>query len=151
MIFTSVGDLTASKTLGTSIHCGGGVQPKSNHLDFTFAHALKHVVMMDEDDIQPPPQKKLKANHSTMDGTIDDAMENTAAAHIGPIADLPSNQQDTSYEQLRKEAECGITEFVSPELSGFTGILKKRYYALGNMISLDADISIVQVHGFSSQ
>lgn len=107
--------------------------------------------MMDEGDIQPPPQKKLKANHSTMDGTIDDAMETTVTANIEPIADLPGNQQDASYEQLRKEAECGITEFVSPELPGFTGILKKRYYALENVISLDADISITQVHGFSSQ
>ena len=30
-------------------------------------------------------------------------------------------------EQLSKEAACGITEFVSPDLLGFTGILKKRY------------------------
>lgn len=94
--------------------------------------------MMTEVDIQPPPQKKLKANHSTMDGTVDDAMDPKVAAHVEPFTDLPGNQ-DASQEQLRKEAECGITEFVSPELPGFTGILKKRYYASENMISLDVE------------
>lgn len=29
--------------------------------------------------------------------------------------------------QLQKEIEVGITEFVSPENEGFSGILKKRY------------------------
>lgn len=107
--------------------------------------------MMDEIDVQRPPQKKLKANHSTMDGTVDDAMDTTVAAHVEPVADLPSNQQDLSHEQLRKEAECGITEFVSPELPGFTGILKKRYYASENVISVEVNITIIQVHRFSSQ
>ncbi|MCJ1262370.1 hypothetical protein MMC22_002240 [Lobaria immixta] len=62
-----------------------------------------------------------------MDGTVDDAMDPKVASHVEPFTDLPNNQEDASHEQLRKEAECGITEFVSPELPGFTGILKKRY------------------------
>ncbi|MCJ1468543.1 hypothetical protein MMC07_007172 [Pseudocyphellaria aurata] len=101
---------------------------------------------MDAADMQSPPQKKLKVSHLTMDGTFDDAMDATAAStdepnadlpdnqldvsHVEPIAHLPVHQQDqldASHEHLRKEAECGITEFVSPELQGFTGVLKKRY------------------------
>lgn len=125
----------------------------SNQINATSCLPCPHNthITMDEIDIQPPPQKKLKANHSTMDGTVDDAMDTTVAAHVEPTADLPSNQQDSSHEQLRKETECGITEFVSPELPGFTGILKKRYYASETMIPLDVNISIIQVHGFSSQ
>lgn len=116
-------------------------------------HSSTHseVTIMDEVDIQPPPQKKLKAIHSTMDGTVDDAMDIMVAANVEPIADLPGNQQDASHEQLRKEVECGITEFVSPELPGFTGILKKRYFDSVYMNSLDVDISSNQVHRFSSQ
>lgn len=35
--------------------------------------------------------------------------------------------QDASEDvQAMKEAEVGITEFVCPDLPGFTGILKKR-------------------------
>lgn len=106
---------------------------------------------MDELGILAPPHKKLKAYHSTMDAAVDDAMDYTAAAIVKSIADVPSNQQDSSHEQLRKEAECGITEFVSPELRGFTGILKKRYYTSENIVSLGVNISINQVHRFSSQ
>lgn len=31
------------------------------------------------------------------------------------------------HDQASKETACGITEFVCPDLLGFTGILKKRY------------------------
>ena len=106
---------------------------------------------MDELDILTPPHKKLKPNHPTTDGTVDDAMDSTVAPLEKSIADVPGNQQGTTHEQLRKEAECGITEFVSPELRGFTGILKKRYYTSENMIFLGVDISINQVHRYSSQ
>lgn len=128
---------------------------------------LKSPVMMDEADMQSPPQKKQKVSHLTMDGTFDDAMDATVASTDQPISDLPDNQQevshveppvhlpanqlDASHEQLRKEAECGITEFVSPELPGFTGILKKRYDSSDDVSSMDVDISIKQVHRFPSQ
>ena len=36
----------------------------------------------------------------------------------------PADATDNPYS---KEAACGITEFVSPDLLGFSGILKKRY------------------------
>ena len=34
---------------------------------------------------------------------------------------------DALEEGYSKEAACGITEFVSPDLLGFSGVLKKRY------------------------
>lgn len=43
---------------------------------------------------------------------------------------MASAQQDHKngvHPQASKEIACGITEFVCPELLGFTGILKKRY------------------------
>ena len=39
---------------------------------------------------------------------------------------LTLQQQEHHESQLSKEAEVGITEFVSPDLPGFNGILKKR-------------------------
>lgn len=82
---------------------------------------------MDDVDLQASPRKKLKAEHISMDGTMDDAMVIDETANIEPA---PYDQQAVSREHLRKEAECGITEFVSPQLLGFTGILKKRYNTL---------------------
>lgn len=76
--------------------------------------------MMDSVDIQPP-LKKLKSHHLSMDG----AMDETAITHATVKANAGDNQ-DTIHDQFCKELECGITEFVRPELPGFTGILKKR-------------------------
>ena len=41
-----------------------------------------------------------------------------------------SASAQTEAPHLDKEAACGITEFVSPDFLGFTGILKKRYARL---------------------
>ncbi len=35
--------------------------------------------------------------------------------------------ENSAEDSYSKEATCGITEFVSPDLLGFSGILKKRY------------------------
>lgn len=77
--------------------------------------------MMDSVDIQQPPLKKLKSHHISMDGAMDE-MANTHATVMANVG----NNQDIADDQFCKELECGITEFVSPELPGFTGILKKR-------------------------
>lgn len=77
--------------------------------------------MMESADIQQPPFKKVKSQHISMDGAMDE-MANT---HATVIANVGSNQ-DIAHDQFCKELECGITEFVSPKLPGFTGILKKR-------------------------
>lgn len=73
---------------------------------------------MDSVDIQPPPLKKLKSHHISLDGAMDET-------HTTVTADAGDNQ-DAAHDQFCKELECGITEFVSPELPGFTGTLKKR-------------------------
>lgn len=77
--------------------------------------------MMDRVDIQPPPLKKLKSHHLSTDGAMDETVNTDATV----MADA-SDSQDAIHDQFCKELECGITEFVSPELPGFTGILKKR-------------------------
>lgn len=76
---------------------------------------------MDSVDIQPPPLKKLKSHHISMDV----AMDQTANTHATVMAYAGDNQ-DATHDQFCKELECGITESVSPELPGFTGIFKKR-------------------------
>ena len=84
------------------------------------------VVMMDDTELQLPPQKKIKTMHTSMDGTMDDPTQ-SAISNAEPVIDMTGDHQEADHDQLRKEAECGITEFVSPDLQGFTGILKKRY------------------------
>lgn len=84
--------------------------------------------MMDDTDLQPPPHKKVKAMHTSMDGTMDDTLP-SAMGDIEPAVEVTDDHQVASQDQLHKEFECGITEFVSPELQGFSGILKKRYRA----------------------
>ena len=49
------------------------------------------------------------------------SMDGPAIAEGATHADV-----DSSNDQLTKEAACGITEFVSPDLLGFSGTLKKR-------------------------
>jgi len=91
----------------------------------------------DMDDTDPPatPTKKPKLEQTST--STDVAMED-AQAELHTSADtqsaVPANHPQGGMleaaqpiDQLNKEAACGITEFVSPDLLGFTGILKKRY------------------------
>lgn len=78
----------------------------------------------DISDIPVSPRKKLKVQH-----TLGDVMD-----HLSPVqvlrADDQSHSPNTNLPGTSdKEAECGITEYVSPDLSGFVGVLKKRYDA----------------------
>lgn len=55
-----------------------------------------------------------------------------AASQTQPaVADVA----DTVDDGYSKEATCGITEFVSPDLMGFSGILKKRYVFLKSTLN----------------
>lgn len=76
---------------------------------------------MDISDISTSPRKKLKLEHHT---SIHPAMEPSILPQVEDMADPLSDHNND--EQLSKEARCGITELVSPQLVGFTGILKKR-------------------------
>ena len=77
---------------------------------------------MDDNDLPASPRKKLKAHHE-MHTEIDNqlASDVPSATHKQPATD-----SDTE-DKLDKEAQCGIIQYVSPNLPGFTGILKKRY------------------------
>lgn len=74
---------------------------------------------MDDLDLLSPPRKKLKMEQGYVStGTMD--------LNTTTIDALALQQQKHHESQLGKEAEVGITEFVSPDLPGFNGILKKR-------------------------
>ncbi|WEW54618.1 multisubstrate pseudouridine synthase 7 [Emydomyces testavorans] len=60
---------------------------------------------------------KLADDQSTAAVTVSEAIET-------PAAEQPTASRDA---QALKEAEVGITEYVCPNLPGFSGILKKRY------------------------
>ena len=76
---------------------------------------------MDNSDPPASPRKKVKARHDHMSTVM---AENEHIPATSLIGDDPSGDSDDS---LNKENECGITEYVGPDLPGFVGILKKRY------------------------
>ncbi len=69
------------------------------------------------------PRKRQKlvggiSSTKTEDTTNTGDMEGSSSLRgILPVADM----------QLEKEVEVGITDFVSPDIPGFMGILKKRF------------------------
>ncbi|KAB8068378.1 pseudouridine synthase [Aspergillus leporis] len=72
--------------------------------------------MMEGADIVESPRKRIKVDN---DSTTEEA---TLPIPDGAVAGISENDA-----QALKEAEVGITEFVSAENAGFAGILKKRY------------------------
>ena len=86
--------------------------------------------------LQDPEPTELKAAHSLLDVT-----------GTNSIPPVHFNVHDM---QLHKEEDVGITEFVSPELPGFTGILKKRFVVCGKVLSMDLMVPL-QVHRFPCQ
>lgn len=49
------------------------------------------------------------------------------ATYVSKARSADTDVADAQDDRSRKEAACGITEFVASELLGFSGILKKRY------------------------
>jgi hypothetical protein len=99
-------------------------------------------VAMDDPDPPPTPTKKLKLEQDSTSTEV--AMDDTRAASPSMVVrpdnmtavdssasvDRPQHgflETPKSIDTLDKEAAYGITEFVSPDLLGFTGFLKKRY------------------------
>ncbi|KAL8969013.1 MAG: hypothetical protein Q9197_004571 [Variospora fuerteventurae] len=79
---------------------------------------------MDDGNSPTSPRKKLKSYHGTpvtMTDTM--AVDKKSSPVQNPTAMNPSGGED----RLDKEARCGITQYVSPHLPGFVGVLKKRY------------------------
>ena len=94
-----------------------------------FLHTKgKKLTTMEHSTDQSPstsPRKKLKMDPSVLpldsDTSIDMIISNE------PISSLSKRASQGNLTQLHQEVEVGITEFVSPKLPGFKGILKKRY------------------------
>lgn len=89
----------------------------------------------------PRTTKRLKTEHDLLDaspislmprpdsGLPPNAKRESTLEQVMPLLNPSHGQMEASYDNMTKEAECGITEFVSPDLFGFTGVLKKRYVA----------------------
>jgi tRNA pseudouridine13 synthase len=72
---------------------------------------------MDISDLIEPPQKRLKTE-----------VTSSADEVVLPAGGVTPQIDNEIDEQLSKEIEVGITEFVSADNEGFAGILKKRYF-----------------------
>ena len=71
---------------------------------------------MEDINLPSSPRKKLKMD-----------TDSTPNAVLGDITlQQNSSSQEPPDLQLSKEAQVGITEFVSSDLPGFNGLLKKR-------------------------
>ncbi|KAL9005248.1 MAG: hypothetical protein Q9188_001970 [Gyalolechia gomerana] len=77
---------------------------------------------MEADELPTSPRKKHKAYHGCHLN-----MEDPAAKSSHAMQDHQSINASGNEDRLDKEAQCGITEYVSPQLPGFRGVLKKRY------------------------
>lgn len=100
------------------------------------------VAMADQlSSIEPDSQVQADTIHNTMETSVPTAVSTgtnpnapqkiaskaTSSTAPSTMADAPNSQDGALEDQVSKEATYGITEFVSPDLLGFTGILKKRY------------------------
>ncbi|KAL1860963.1 multisubstrate pseudouridine synthase 7 [Paecilomyces lecythidis] len=75
---------------------------------------------MDREDISESPRKRLKTDDPPQGDVVPET--STSQAQSG---ETPAVLNEDA--QALKEAEVGITEFVSSSTQGFSGILKKRY------------------------
>ncbi|MCJ1377806.1 hypothetical protein MMC17_000902 [Xylographa soralifera] len=83
---------------------------------------------MADPDITSSPRKRLKMDPETMDlDQKPESLTKLTPSDQGNSSSLANPPMDHHKMQLHKEEDVGITEFISPDLPGFTGILKKRY------------------------
>lgn len=104
--------------------------PNSSRMSPTPAHV----------SVLPTAKSESEVEHShvhreAFGDLLDKKVTNLAEAktEIAGLADAMDNGES-------KEAACGITEFVSPDLLGFSGILKKRYAFRIPIINILANI-----------
>lgn len=69
---------------------------------------------MEREEIVESPRKRLKVDNvqSEDNDTV--------------VAEVPVDSSSTPNTQATKEVDVGITEFVSADIPGFEGVLKKR-------------------------
>ena len=91
---------------------------------------------MDQFDCIDLPRKKLKMDHTL---TNDHNLHSTSSASNIKMQESPAGTH-TGGDRLEKEAACGITEYVSPDSLGFSGILKKRYDCSFEHLPLTLDL-----------
>lgn len=84
---------------------------------------MKNSLAMEDSELLQSPRKRQRLSDDHSDQLSQTASVPAMASEHVQDAGAP---QSIHNEQLSKEAEVGITEFVSPDLSGFVGILKKR-------------------------
>ena len=84
---------------------------------------------------EAPAVPKVNPHHQT-NNTVEDQLTKPNTLGVTELLSAQSssatiNVADPLDDRYDKEAACGITEFVSPELLGFSGVLKKRYVCFG--------------------
>ena len=77
---------------------------------------------METSDPATSPRKKQKLEMPSLDNEVEYATIQSPDANQSIGAHFVDE-----HSERAKEVACGITEFVSTDLLGFTGILKKRY------------------------
>ncbi|MCJ1283171.1 hypothetical protein MMC26_002498 [Xylographa opegraphella] len=83
---------------------------------------------MENQDMISSPRKRLKMDTDTMDRDQNPQRSTEfTPSDKENLSSLAKASMDFHSLQTHKEEDVGITEFISPDLPGFTGILKKRY------------------------
>jgi tRNA pseudouridine13 synthase len=91
---------------------------------------------MEDLDSPSSPRKKLKLDSHRNSEFPSSSPQEPPATNGGIIPTMAAKSVDPASLQLHKEEDVGITEFVSPDLPGFSGILKKRFASTSWQISI---------------
>ena len=90
--------------------------------------ARKHTSMeIDPVATLQSPSKRPKLDTPSLNVEMEHALPEAPSANPTMGADFAHEHSIVSSEEHVKETTYGITEFVSTNLLGFSGILKKRY------------------------
>ena len=73
------------------------------------------------------PSKRQKLETGSFNVELEQARPEALSANPTMGADCAHELSIASHEEYTKDTTYGITEFVSTNLLGFSGILKKRY------------------------
>ena len=73
------------------------------------------------------PYKRQKLETPSFDDDMEHELPQAPSAKPTIGAESADEHRKASNVERAKETACGITEFVSTNLLGFSGILKKRY------------------------
>ena len=93
-----------------------------------MADVKKYTAMeVDPIGILQVPYKRQKLETPLSDAESKHALPEVPSTHPTVEADLAHERSVVSSDERAKETIYGITEFVSTNLLGFSGILKKRY------------------------